>query len=105
MRTLILPSANRRDFDELHVDVKAGCEVHFVDSYQQVFEIVFEAVDRVAAAAAAALPSRDLQGGQARATVDSDAAVAAATLSGGRPIRKASAVAGAQLMSGVPPCL
>ena len=51
VRTLILPAANRRDFDDLHADVKAGCEVHFVESYQQVFDLVFDG-ERVAAAAA-----------------------------------------------------
>ena len=39
MKTIIFPSANRRDFDELSPNVKEGLDVHFVDDYNQIFEL------------------------------------------------------------------
>ncbi|MCI03197.1 LON protease mitochondrial-like, partial [Trifolium medium] len=33
VKTLIFPSANKRDFDELAPNVKEGLDVHFVDDY------------------------------------------------------------------------
>ncbi|XP_042988104.1 lon protease homolog 1, mitochondrial [Carya illinoinensis] len=39
VRTIIFPSANRRDFDELADNVKEGLEVHFVDEYSQIFDL------------------------------------------------------------------
>ncbi|XAR52688.1 Endopeptidase La [Bertholletia excelsa] len=41
VKTLIFPSANRRDFDELAINVKDGLEVHFVDDYSQIFDLAF----------------------------------------------------------------
>ncbi|KAJ4954322.1 hypothetical protein NE237_011105 [Protea cynaroides] len=41
VKTLIFPSANRRDFDELSANVKEGLEVHFVDDYSQIFNLAF----------------------------------------------------------------
>lgn len=41
VKTIIFPSANRRDFDELALNVKEGLDVHFVDDYAQIFEIAF----------------------------------------------------------------
>nr|XP_010938290.1 lon protease homolog, mitochondrial [Elaeis guineensis] len=41
VKTIIFPSANRRDFDELSANVKEGLEVHFVDDYNQIFELAF----------------------------------------------------------------
>ncbi|KAG1371355.1 lon protease, mitochondrial-like [Cocos nucifera] len=41
VKTIIFPSANRGDFDELSANVKAGLEVHFVDDYNQIFELAF----------------------------------------------------------------
>lgn len=41
MKTIIFPSANRRDFDELAPNVKEGLDVHFVDDYSQVFNLAF----------------------------------------------------------------
>ncbi|XP_010268001.1 PREDICTED: lon protease homolog, mitochondrial-like [Nelumbo nucifera] len=41
VKTVIFPSANRRDFDELASNVKEGIEVHFVDDYSQIFELAF----------------------------------------------------------------
>lgn len=58
MRTIILPGANRKDFEELPAEVKAGMEAHFVEHYSQVFQIALarpgdmnEAVDKAAKAA------------------------------------------------------
>ncbi|XP_052191805.1 lon protease homolog 1, mitochondrial-like [Diospyros lotus] len=41
VKTIIFPSANRRDFDELASNVKEGLEVHFVDDYSQIFDLAF----------------------------------------------------------------
>ncbi|GLT77780.1 hypothetical protein SLA2020_493380 [Shorea laevis] len=41
VRTIIFPSANRRDFDELAANVKEGLDVHFVDDYGQIFDLAF----------------------------------------------------------------
>ena len=41
MKTIIFPSANRRDFDELAPNVKEGLDVHFVDDYGQIFDLAF----------------------------------------------------------------
>jgi ATP-dependent Lon protease len=37
--TLLLPSGCRRDFDELPEFIRAGIEVHFVDTYEQVYSL------------------------------------------------------------------
>lgn len=42
VKTIIFPSANRRDFDELASNVKEGLDVHFVDEYNQIFNLAFE---------------------------------------------------------------
>ncbi|XP_044483406.1 lon protease homolog 1, mitochondrial-like [Mangifera indica] len=41
VKTIIFPSANRRDFDELAPNVKEGLDVHFVDDYSQIFGLAF----------------------------------------------------------------
>ncbi|KAI3448497.1 hypothetical protein Pfo_005162 [Paulownia fortunei] len=41
VKTIIFPSANRRDFDELAPNVKEGLEVHFVDDYSQIYDLAF----------------------------------------------------------------
>ncbi|WCJ43045.1 hypothetical protein M5689_023810 [Euphorbia peplus] len=41
IKTIIFPSANRRDFDELAANVKEGLDVHFVDDYSQIFDLAF----------------------------------------------------------------
>ena len=41
VKTIIFPSANMRDFDELATNVKEGLDVHFVDDYNQIFDIAF----------------------------------------------------------------
>ncbi|KAF9614338.1 hypothetical protein IFM89_018091 [Coptis chinensis] len=41
VKTVIFPSANRRDFDELAANVKEGLEVHFVEDYEQIFKLAF----------------------------------------------------------------
>lgn len=42
MKTIIFPSANRRDYDELAANVKDGLDVHFVDSYSHIFNLAFD---------------------------------------------------------------
>ncbi|XP_068662036.1 lon protease homolog, mitochondrial-like isoform X2 [Aristolochia californica] len=42
VKMIIFPSANRRDFDELAPNVKEGLDVHFVDNYNQIFDLAFE---------------------------------------------------------------
>ena len=39
---IILPEANRRDFDDLPDFIRNGLEVHFVSHYSEVFDIVFQ---------------------------------------------------------------
>jgi ATP-dependent Lon protease len=39
---LILPDANRRDFEELQDYLRADINVHFARTYRDVFEYVFE---------------------------------------------------------------
>lgn len=41
MKTIVFPSANRRDFDELAANVKEGLDVHFVDNYNEIFNLAF----------------------------------------------------------------
>uniref|UniRef100_A0A2N9ICM5 endopeptidase La n=1 Tax=Fagus sylvatica TaxID=28930 RepID=A0A2N9ICM5_FAGSY len=41
VKTIIFPSANKRDFDELAENVKEGLDVHFVDEYNQIFDVAF----------------------------------------------------------------
>ena len=41
VKTIILPLANNRDFDELPPNMKKGLDVHFVDDYSQILELVF----------------------------------------------------------------
>ncbi|KAJ7973273.1 Lon protease-like, mitochondrial [Quillaja saponaria] len=41
VKTIIFPSANRRDFDELASNVKEGLDVHFVDDYLQIYNLAF----------------------------------------------------------------
>ncbi|XP_057963357.1 lon protease homolog 1, mitochondrial [Malania oleifera] len=41
VKTLIFPSANRRDFDELAANVKEGLDVHFVDTYSEIYDLAF----------------------------------------------------------------
>lgn len=41
MKTIIFPLANKRDFDELAPNVKEGLDVHFVDDYNQIFDLAF----------------------------------------------------------------
>lgn len=38
---VILPDANRKDFDELPENIKSDLEIHFVNEYSDVYEIVF----------------------------------------------------------------
>ncbi|GAV85104.1 AAA domain-containing protein/LON domain-containing protein/Lon_C domain-containing protein [Cephalotus follicularis] len=42
VKTIIFPSANRRDFDELAANVKEGLDVHFVDDYNEIFNLAFD---------------------------------------------------------------
>jgi len=39
---LILPFANRRDFEELPDYLREGINVHFARNFREVFEFVFE---------------------------------------------------------------
>ncbi|KAF3532572.1 hypothetical protein DY000_02043827 [Brassica cretica] len=41
VKMIIFPEANRKDFDELPENVKEGLDVHFVDEYEQIFELAF----------------------------------------------------------------
>ena len=41
IRVLILPEANRRDFEELPDFLRAGFTVHFASRYREVFNVAF----------------------------------------------------------------
>ncbi|CAH8353309.1 unnamed protein product [Eruca vesicaria subsp. sativa] len=41
VKMIIFPEANRKDFDELPENLKEGLDVHFVDEYEQIFELAF----------------------------------------------------------------
>ena len=41
LEILIFPKENARDYDELPAFLKKGLEVHFVDTYDEVFKIAF----------------------------------------------------------------
>ncbi|XP_056846760.1 lon protease homolog 4, chloroplastic/mitochondrial-like [Raphanus sativus] len=41
VKVIIFPEANRRDFEDLEESVKQGLDVHFVDEYEQIFELAF----------------------------------------------------------------
>ncbi|CDY22821.1 BnaA06g02560D [Brassica napus] len=41
VKVIIFPEANRRDFEGLEESVKEGLDVHFVDEYEQIFELAF----------------------------------------------------------------
>ncbi|XLT01146.1 hypothetical protein HN51_050497 [Arachis hypogaea] len=42
VKTIVFPSANRRDFDELAPNIKEGLHVHFVDDFMQIFDLAFD---------------------------------------------------------------
>lgn len=42
IKSIILPDANRRDYDEIPDYLKEGLDVHFAENYDTVYEIVFE---------------------------------------------------------------
>ncbi|KAL0696768.1 hypothetical protein Bca4012_063948 [Brassica carinata] len=41
VKVIIFPEANRRDFEDLEESIKEGLDVHFVDEYEQIFELAF----------------------------------------------------------------
>jgi ATP-dependent Lon protease len=41
VKVLVFPKENKRDFDELPPYVKKGLVVHFVDNYDEVFNVAF----------------------------------------------------------------
>ena len=41
IKTILLPEANRRDFDEMPDYLKPGITVHFVDTFDEVAALVF----------------------------------------------------------------
>ena len=45
--TVILPSENRKDYDDLPQLVKDDVHVHFADTYQDVYKIAFPEFDKI----------------------------------------------------------
>jgi Lon-like ATP-dependent protease len=41
IKTIILPIANQRDYDEIPAYLKEGLEVHFADDYAEVYKVAF----------------------------------------------------------------
>ena len=52
---IILPAANRRDFEEVPPEVKEGVTVHYVDTYEQVFQLALQHMPAEEPAAQAAV--------------------------------------------------
>ena len=46
VRTIVLPSENRKDVDELADSVTEGLDIRYVETYQQVLDIAFPAKSR-----------------------------------------------------------
>ena len=44
VNTVILPEENKRDFKEIPEHITAGLNIHFVEYYSQVYEIIFKTV-------------------------------------------------------------
>ncbi|KAJ7562500.1 hypothetical protein O6H91_03G071600 [Diphasiastrum complanatum] len=42
VKVIIFPMANKRDFDELLPHVKEGLDVHFVEKYDEIFQLAFD---------------------------------------------------------------
>ena len=42
VRAVVLPSANRKDWEELPEHVRSGIEIHFADTYEDVYKVAFE---------------------------------------------------------------
>ncbi|GMI94316.1 lon protease 1 [Hibiscus trionum] len=42
VKTIVFPSANKRDYDELAPNVREGLDVHFVDDYSQIFNLALD---------------------------------------------------------------
>ncbi|MFT7286964.1 MAG: ATP-dependent Lon protease [Halieaceae bacterium] len=64
---LILPQANKRDFEELPEFLQEGIKVHFARNYQDVFETVFEDHRRDTALHQAVAPGRARRAGAQKA--------------------------------------
>ena len=41
VKEIIFPEANRIDFEHLEESFKEGLDVHFVNEYEQIFELAF----------------------------------------------------------------
>ncbi len=41
IKCIILPSQNKRDYDEMPDYLKDGLEVHFAEDYSTVYEVAF----------------------------------------------------------------
>ena len=37
VKTIIFPSGNKKDYDELSEDIREGLETHFVSTYEEVY--------------------------------------------------------------------
>jgi len=44
IKCIVLPGANKRDFDEIPEYLKDGLEVHYAEEYDTVFEVAFSSV-------------------------------------------------------------
>lgn len=42
IKIVIFPEGNRKDFEELSEDVRQGLDVHFVRTYEDVFQVAFQ---------------------------------------------------------------
>ena len=47
VKELVFPKGNQKDYDELADEIKEGLDVHFVESYDEIYRIAFESEDKV----------------------------------------------------------
>jgi len=41
IKTILIPAGNKADWDELEAHIKEGIQVHLIDSYKDIFPLVF----------------------------------------------------------------
>ncbi|CDI85320.1 Lon protease homolog, mitochondrial, related [Eimeria praecox] len=63
MQTLIFPKGNQRDFEELPANIKEGLTVHFVEDYEEVFDITFGHHEQALKGAPQGAPQESFQEG------------------------------------------
>ena len=42
IKELVFPKGNQKDYEELAEEIKEGLTVHFVESYEEIYDVAFE---------------------------------------------------------------